>query len=500
MRGQNPVLQGRAIVRGSVRSPSNPNDGPSDHQPMHTLTPTAPKAARFATPLERLAHWHAQWRHRRVLGVRASAVLEVLLILGALLLVDALWGRGNRFIDLTPHPFWIPVLLAATYYGTREGLFAATMATLAMLYGNFPDQLPKEGGYAWLLRVMLEPLLWLMTAVVLGEIRDAFRRRMAWLRSRMMVAQEQSDALNLACERLTRQKAALEARIADQSVTVHAMYSASRAIERDGVGDVLVGVAQLVRTALNPQKFSMYLLNGTRLEAAISDGWQSRDRFTRVLDPTSPLCRAIVTQRRSLNIVNPVDEPLLRDEGLLAAPIINLDRGEVIGMLKIEAMEFLDLHAATVQNFQVLCDWIGSAITHAQRLESMQQGASPAGNSRVAPAAMLERLLAMTQHTAAQARTPSSMLWLELTLDPSNSATMQAVTRALDRSVPSPLMACATGTLGGFAVLMPGWSLDAARPQAAAVVAALRAALEQDGVHAMVRHRLVPMDDVRQAA
>ena len=471
---------------------------------MHTLTPIASQAR--ASSMGRLAALHARASHRKVFGIRLSAIVEVAAFLVVMLLIDALWGRGQRFVGVSPHPFWIAVLLAASWYGLREALFAAVACSFVMLAGNVAPQLPGEGGYAWLMRVMREPLLWLVAAIVLGELRDALRRHAQALREEAAIAQDRTEGLIKACDRLMRQKDSLETRIADQTLTVHAMYRASRAIERDGVGDVLVGVGDLVRTSLSPKKFSLYLLNGQKLEAAASEGWTQHDRYARVIDAAAPLFEAIVGSRRHLVVANADDEALLRDEGLMAGPIVNTENHTVVGMLKIEAMDFLDLTPSSVQNFKTLCEWIGAAISNAQRLERTRRPGAAGAIGRIAPPSMLGPLTAMFQDLALRARIDVAMVHLELiadnpTRDPQvHAALAAAVDQAMQR-VGEPGQMCVASDAGSsFVLLCPHVTPDNARGPALRFVNALRQTLEERGLHAMVRHRIGPLIDARKAA
>jgi polysaccharide biosynthesis protein PelD len=473
---------------------------------MHSLMPAKSEAP--VSSMGRLAALHARARHRKILGVRLSAMLEVLAFVLVTVVVDLVWGKGQRFVGVTPHPLWIVVLLAASYYGLREALFATAVCAAAMLVGNWPAQLPGEGGYAWILRAMREPLLWLVASIVLGEIRDSLRRHTQSLREEVAIAQDRTDGLVQACDRLLRQKESLETRIADQALTVHAMYRASRAIERDGVGEVLVGVSELVRTSLSPKKFSLYLLNGRKLEAAVSEGWTNADRFSRVIEPDSPLFEAIVGSRRTLVIADQGDEALLRDEGLLAGPIINGEQQTVVGMLKIEAMDFLDLNAASVQNFRTLCEWIGAAITTALRLERTRKPGPPGAASygRIAPAVMMGPLTAMLQDLVTRTRIDVSVVHVEMTLEqalrdaPMHAALAAAVDQAVQRACAPSHLCVATDATGGYVLMLPQVGLDAARGLSLRFVNALRQALEERGLHAMVRHRIGPLVDARKAA
>jgi polysaccharide biosynthesis protein PelD len=472
---------------------------------MHALTSADDESIHALTRVERLARAHARGRQRKVFGVRVSAMLEVLAVVLVAALLDHFLGSGNRFADWSPHPAWLVVLLAASYYGTREALFATVACTVFLLAGNLPASAQGESTYLWILRIAREPLLWLVVGVVLGEIRDAFRRRLHDLQDAVVDAQERAEGLDMACDRLVRQKHSLETRIADQSLTVHAMYNASRAIERDGVGDVLMGVTELVRTSLGPKKFSLHLVNGNRLEAAVSEGWATSDRFARTFDGSSPLFEAVVGERRQVSIVAPDDEPLLRDEGLLAGPVVNPQDGEVIGMLKIEAMDFLDLNISTVQNFKILCDWIGAAIGNAQRMERVGEPDARASTGRVAPSSMLMPVCAALQGLADRHALDVSVVHLELTPDnPTrdprvHSALAGAVDHAMQQSIDPAHLCFATDAVGGYVMVLPQVSLDTARAIALRFVHALRQVLEERDLHAMVRHRISPMFDARSA-
>lgn len=316
----------------------------------------------------------AALKTRVIGGLRVLALAEIGGFLLLAILVDVLWGSNSRFINVLPHPFWIAVLLASTYYGTREGLAAAALASLALLLGNFPEQRIDEFGNDWILRAMAQPLLWCLSALILGLFADTFRSRYARLHNEFQEARSQLKTITEAYERLLVLNQHLEARIVGQVCTVNAMYKASRAIDHFGIGEVLVGVTDLVREVMNPGKFSLFLRNGSRLEAVANEGWTVDERFAGEIEVSSPLYDAIIMHRRFLVATDPANAVLLGDEGLLAGPLINDETGDVVGMLKIEAIGFLDLNWSNIQNFHVMCDWIGSALANAQRVENLQDG------------------------------------------------------------------------------------------------------------------------------
>ena len=305
-------------------------------------------------------------------NLRVSALVETLLFLSVALLVDVGVGAGDRFSSVSPHPFWIIVLLVSTYYGTNEGLATAALCAIAALAGHVPEQGFNEERTAWLLRVTADPVLWVMAALLLGEIRSGHRRRHEVLKEELENVERQVTAINGAYEMMSEAKRSLEVRIAAQTQTVRSVYQASRAIERQGTEEVLVGVPELVRSIMAPKKFSLFLLKGSSLTATMCEGWEAGDNLMHAFEFSSPLFQAIVARQEVLLASDSSHELNLAGQGLLAAPLIHPETGTVFGMLKIEQVGLLGMNPSTVQNFRTVCDWIGAAYTTAQRIEILK--------------------------------------------------------------------------------------------------------------------------------
>lgn len=310
----------------------------------------------------------------QLLGLSLYALAEIALFIGLTLAADYFFFDGNRFIDVRPHPFWALVLLVTVQYGSAEGLVAAVAASMALYLGAMPAQEIDQDLYAYLFEIAVRPALWLATAVVLGELRMRERRRTIQLAEKLQETETRERTLAEAYRQIVETKDNLEARIAGQLKTVFALYKAAKAIERLGPGEVLMGIDDLVNTVLLPKKFSLFLLNNNQLEAVLNEGWEAKDRYSRVYDASDPLFEAVVGRRQFLCNVKAEDHRYLADQGLLAGPLISADTGEIIGMLKVEAIGFLDLNLQAIDNFRVLCDWIGTAFAKALKFEEVESG------------------------------------------------------------------------------------------------------------------------------
>lgn len=326
---------------------------------------------------------------------RWAAYFELFLAIAILFGLDVVFAPIDGFDLVNPNPYWIPVLLLSVQYGVFEGLTAAVLCTfVSLLSGVDPDffaVLMEQGPGAALDRASgasfdtftnedylvawayaAQPLLWVISALFLGLLRERLRQRNRELAIDLGQTSHREKVLSEAYNQLLQTKEQLEVRVAGQLRTVFTLYQAAKAIEKLGPGEVLIGIADLVRAVMQPTKFSLYLLNGNVLEAVTNDGWDDDDKFARVFDSGSPVFQEVVGRQRFLSAVNSDEQRLLAGEGILAGPLTSVDSGEVVGMLKIEQMGFLELHVSSLENFRILSDWVGTAFANARRFRKAQ--------------------------------------------------------------------------------------------------------------------------------
>ena len=304
---------------------------------------------------------------------RLSVIVEIGLFFALALALDEVFFGGHRFADVSPHPFWIIVLLMASQYGTSEGLLAATVSIAVFLPRNIPPQQLDQEYYVWVLGFLKLPILWFVTAAILGEMRERLRRDYGILEAELAISRKRENEITLAYESLNEVRQSLERRVAGQLKTVSSVYQAAREIEKLNTSEVLSGIDGLVQAVLLPEKYSVFLLNQNRLEAAFNRGWTADDDFNREFDETDSLFQSVIVQRRMMCATEPDDERVLGAEGVLAGMLISGETEEIIGMLKVEAVRFRDFTPATIQNFELVCTWIGTAFANARRVEAARR-------------------------------------------------------------------------------------------------------------------------------
>lgn len=306
---------------------------------------------------------------RELFGLRVTALVEMAIFFAVALALDRWVFDGDRFREVAPHPFWAVVVLISLQYGTNEGLLAAVASSAALLVGNVPPQPLALDLFAYLFDLSKTPLMWAATGLVVGELRSRHLREREELRRRLAEAENQAQVITAAYESMATAKDDLEARIAGQFRTLLTVFRAAMALERLDVGGVFEGANALVSAILNPEKFSIWLLKETAVEMTHAVGWKDDERYLRSIPDDHMLFRRTVAERGVLCVARRPDEKILAGEGVLAGPLMDPETGEVYGLLKIESLGLLDLTPTTIENFQLLCDWIGSNLAIAKRYE-----------------------------------------------------------------------------------------------------------------------------------
>lgn len=391
----------------------------------------------------------ARWR---------SVFIEIALVLGTVLVCDAWLGDGTRFWAVEPHPFWVAVLLMAAQYGTSEALVAAAAASVVLLWGNVPAQRLDQDVHAYRLALLWRPLLWTLAALVLGEVRMRHQRIFLAAQDRLKDLERRLGLLADANDELTEVKRRLETRLAGQLRTALGLYRAARNLEQLDPDRVLHSATDLVRAAVNPRAFSLFLLEGGVLTLSVAEGWGAdgarRERF----GSESLLFRAVVGERQVVSIAQADGERALAGEGLLAGPLLHPETDEVVGMIKVEDMSFLDLNFSTLQTFRAVCEWVAVAFVNARRHRTeavLDEGTALYSSS------FLERETAYLSHVARRFNFDLSVLIMRVDTAALGAEVQSRVAAALGEAAKSVLRRTDLAfdyrrSNGEFAVLLPG--------------------------------------------
>lgn len=300
--------------------------------------------------------------------VKRSAIIETLLFLSAILLLNIFIGDGNRFTNVSPHPFWIIVLLITLKYGVAEAIVAAILASIFLIAGNLPEQSLTETMYSYILRVLSLPFLWVVTALILGGIRTSQLNEMNVLNKKLKKSNHVVKTITDGYNAVKSSKEQLELRLASEKCSIFTVYEIAKSLETHDPLEIPAAISHLVKAALNPAKFSIFLFKDNILRMDMAHGWKKLDAYDTQFAANSALANNILNKKHPiLSVVNEADESILMGQGVMAGPIFNKSTGKVFGMLKIEEIKFSDVSIKTQETFQLVCEWIAYIYTNAEK-------------------------------------------------------------------------------------------------------------------------------------
>lgn len=254
-----------------------------------------------------------------------SALAEIVILFALIYGIDRL-TPNLAILDLSPHPFWIPVLLVSLQYGTVSGFIAAAAATALSLFSGMPEQDIGENLFAYFLRVLGQPILWIGVALLVGQ----FRMRQLAAKQELRHA---NRALTVQRDDLARHAHQLRARVAHLEQELSTRYGAPpHAIAATLAETMAAGglredadeqaVLQSAAAGLFPEAViaAYRLRNGMLAECAASGRRPDSGPRIRITQDDA-LFRAVIGEGRSVSVLSRAGEVLMAETGLAAVPI-----------------------------------------------------------------------------------------------------------------------------------------------------------------------------------
>jgi len=304
---------------------------------------------------------------------------EVIFLFAAALAVDYYFFAGDRFWGIHPHPFFFIVLLVSVQYGALEGLGSALLASATFVIGNLPEQTFSQNIYDYLFHIWHQPVIWIVSSVILGGFRDRYIEERKILQKKWDHSLRQVEIFSKACEVSDFERKRLETHVSGQSSFLLSLHQTALDIGAVETEQTLDNILEITQRVTKSKKCSWYILDNAVLESNSQFGWHMDEPYSRTFNALSPLFEQVIGHKRILSITSPKDEEILNGQGMLAGPIIHPETKRVYGMLKIELMDFLSLNVQSVQTFRQLCEWLGTLLDPAStgKDETMVINANP---------------------------------------------------------------------------------------------------------------------------
>ncbi|MDG1169614.1 MAG: hypothetical protein P8N14_10495 [Sulfitobacter sp.] len=130
----------------------------------------------------------------------------VVLLLGLAAAEIMFFGAGY-YAQLSLHPFWIVILIAAMQHGVGVGFATVIMAAVLVAW---PDRFVGESASVYAARVAVLPLQWLVVALIVGLYRQREIAQTDQLRAEVLRLDRMSESLAAEVERMDGMVTTLE--------------------------------------------------------------------------------------------------------------------------------------------------------------------------------------------------------------------------------------------------------------------------------------------------
>lgn len=306
-------------------------------------------------------------------GTQPLSYAEMGIGLGLLVAINLLLVRDDLgFTRADPHPFWLVIVAIAARYGARPGYAVGALSAVLylVLVAARPGALDPTSP-----AVVLDPVLFLLGGIGLGELRESQKRSHRRLAERYEDVEAGLQDLAqryLASMELARE---LERRIADQTSSVMTLYQAAKALEGLDMRELSPSVLELVGSFVDADACSLYLRRDDAFVFEACRPPNARAERPQELDVSRGMPAIAVGEKRTATVRDVVAEltpaQIRREKMLMVAPLLSEDR-EVMGLLTVEKMPFLRFTPGAVKLFTLLGDWASSAFQRALRFQRTQ--------------------------------------------------------------------------------------------------------------------------------
>jgi hypothetical protein len=299
-------------------------------------------------------------------GFKFRAVLETLVFLTLCLLINYLFFPGDMgFLGTFLHPFWIIIILIPIRYGLVEGLISALFA----------------GGCYYLFAVLLVsdysltyPLLFILTAGILGQNRDVLDRRYRRAETRLKAM---SDKLEAYKKRETAYRDTLdhfERSIATQFSDTMDMFRELSTAKDMSPEEMKYYLLEMVKKLLEADKCTYFEIMDNSCYK-IYDGKQ-KERLHEMYPIEEDIILLEAYRSGQFAYLHHATEQDMEEYGsykcLLAGCLLNRE-GEIMGLVGIESLPFASFNAQSFKLFSSLLEFWSGAINDKIVLERTRE-------------------------------------------------------------------------------------------------------------------------------
>lgn len=273
------------------------------------------------------------------------------------------------FLGMDPHPFWIGILLFGFRYGLISGLGAGLGAASFYVGINW---FQGERYIFEDLTFYVLPSFFIIGGVLIGLGVERYQKKIRDQENEALLRQKNEETLKEELKTIQEINRGLEKRIVTKMSTLITLYEGAKRLETVELNDLYPAILEFMAKTTGAEELSLYLRDNDGWSVKTNYGWKEYRNYHQQLKLNEGIAglagadNKIVTIRDFIGSNRGTQElPQLLGDCLIAGPLRRGEQGEVIGVICIHAIPFLNFNSATINLFSFILEWAARAIKRA---------------------------------------------------------------------------------------------------------------------------------------
>lgn len=297
--------------------------------------------------------------------------------LGLFALNQVFFHDRPGFVGVEPHPFWMGIILFSIRYGINVGFFTgltSSVVYMASIWSSEVDRYLFEDMSFFVL-----PGLFIILGAMIGMGAGKRQKLINYLK------QEQSDFTREIKKNRDDIKAlgqinqVLEKRIVTKMSTLVTLYEGARRMELMQMETLAKAILDFVAKTLDVEEAALYLRAPGGWKLAESYHWKEFKKHPVEIKFNEGLTGFAGAKSKVVSIRDFVGSnadaqsiPKLLGDSFLSGPVLRGPKGEVWGVISIQAISFFQLNSSTTNLFTFLLDWASRSVGKALQYEELK--------------------------------------------------------------------------------------------------------------------------------
>lgn len=277
------------------------------------------------------------------------------------------------FMTVEPHPYWLGVVLFGFRYGitagAASGLIAATLYLSAAWF--FGERYPFHD-----VSFYFQPGLFVIVGVLIGVGIYRYRSRIRKLEDDKVFAGNQEKIFRDELKTLREINKGLEKKAVSKMSTLITLYEGARRLESVKLESLYPAILDFIVKTLEAEQAALYLRKPTGWELCVSHGWREYEKRPTTLDFNQGITGMAGMGGRIVSIRDFVGQgevaPQYMGDCLFAGPLKRGQSGEVVGVVSVQAMAFMNFNSSTMNLFSFLLEWASRSVDMASYVQNLQ--------------------------------------------------------------------------------------------------------------------------------